>query len=65
MSSHVLLTLLKQSGKSNKMRRLLSILSLFCNKFNKEVLAIRCIFSLIDMITNTKFQIVLMFLKLV
>ena len=35
MSSHVLLNLFNELGKSNKMRGLPSILSLFCNKFNK------------------------------
>ena len=35
MSAHVLLNLLNELGKSDKMRGLLSILSLFRNKFNK------------------------------
>ena len=35
MSAHVLLTLLKELGKRDKMRGLPSILSLFRNKFNK------------------------------
>ena len=35
MSAHVLLNLLKELGKSDKMRGLPSILSLFRNKFNK------------------------------
>ena len=35
MSAHVLLNLLNELGKSDKMRGLLSILLLFCNKFNK------------------------------
>ena len=35
MSSHVLLNLLNEFGKRDKMRGLLSILSLFCNEFNK------------------------------
>ena len=35
MSAHVLLNLLIEWGKRNKMRGLQSILSLFCNKFNK------------------------------
>ena len=35
MSAHVLLNLLKESGKNNKRRGLPSILSLFRNKFNK------------------------------
>ena len=35
MSTHVLLNLFKELGKSNKMRDLPSILSLFRNKFNK------------------------------
>ena len=34
MTAHVLLNLL-EFGKSDKMRGLPSILSLFCNKFNK------------------------------
>ena len=35
MSAHVLLNLLNELGKRNKMRGLPSILSLFCNEFNK------------------------------
>ena len=35
MSAHVLLNLTNELGKRNKMRGLLSILSFFCNKFNK------------------------------
>ena len=35
MRAHVLLNLLNELGKSDKMRGLLSILSLFCNGFNK------------------------------
>ena len=35
MSAHVLLKLLNQLGKRDKMRGLPSILSLFCNEFNK------------------------------
>ena len=35
MSAHVLLNLLNQLGKRDKMRDLSSILSLFCNKLNK------------------------------
>ena len=35
MSAHVLLNLLNELGKGEKMRGLLSILSLFRNKFNK------------------------------
>ena len=35
MSAHVLLNLLNELGKSDKMRGLSSILSLFRNKFNK------------------------------
>ena len=34
MSTHVLLTLLNEFGKRDKMRGLPSILSLFCNDFN-------------------------------
>ena len=35
MSAHVLLNLLNELGKTNKMRGLPSILSLFRNEFNK------------------------------
>ena len=35
MSAHVLLNLLNELGKRDKMRGLLSILSLFRNEFNK------------------------------
>ena len=35
MSAHVLLNLVNKLGKSDKMQCLLSILSVFCNKFNK------------------------------
>ena len=35
MSVHVLLNLLNKLRKNHKMRGLQSILSLFCNKFNK------------------------------
>ena len=35
MSAHVLLHLLNKFGKRDKMRGLPSILSLFCNEFNK------------------------------
>ena len=35
MSAHVLLNLLNELGKIDKMRGLPSILSLFCNEFNK------------------------------
>ena len=35
MSAHVLLNLLNELGKRDKMRGLPSISSLFCNKFNK------------------------------
>ena len=35
MSAHVLLNLLNESGKRDKMRGLPSILSLFRNEFNK------------------------------
>ena len=37
MSAHVLLNLLNELGKSDKMRGLPSILSFFCNKFNKFI----------------------------
>ena len=46
MSVHVLLNLLNDSGKSDKMRGLPSILSLFRKEFNKEFLAIRRAISL-------------------
>ena len=35
MSAHFLLNLLNELGQSDKMRGLPSILSLFCNEFNK------------------------------
>ena len=35
MSAHVSLNLLSELGKNNKMRGLPSILSFFCNDFNK------------------------------
>ena len=35
MSAHVLLNLLNELGKRDKMRGFPSILSLFCNAFNK------------------------------
>ena len=35
MSVHILLNLLKELGKRDTMRGLPSILSLFCNNFNK------------------------------
>ena len=35
MSAHVLLILFKELGKRDKMRGLPSVLSLFCNEFNK------------------------------
>ena len=35
MSAHVLLNLLNELGKRDKMRGMQSILSLFCNKFSK------------------------------
>ena len=35
MSAHILLNLLNELGKRDKMRSLPSILSLFCNEFNK------------------------------
>ena len=36
MNAHVLLNLLNKLEKRDKMRGLSSILSLFCNKFNKS-----------------------------
>ena len=35
MSAHVLLNLLNETGKRYKMQGFTSILSLFCNEFNK------------------------------
>ena len=35
MSAHVLLNILNELRKRDSMRGLLSIMSLFCNKFNK------------------------------
>ena len=35
MSAHVLMNLLNEMGKRDQMRGFSSILSLFCNKFNK------------------------------
>ena len=35
MSAHVLFSILNELGKRDKMRGLPSILSLFCNEFNK------------------------------
>ena len=37
MSAHVLFNLLNELGKRDKMRGLLSILSLFRNKFNNSI----------------------------
>ena len=37
MSAHVLLNLLNELGKRDKMRGLPSILSLFCNELNKFI----------------------------
>ena len=37
MSAHVLLNLLNESGIRDEMRGLLSILSRFCNEFNKFI----------------------------
>ena len=52
MSAHVLFNLINELEKRDKMRDLPSILSLFRNEFNKGALAIRRIFSLVDMITK-------------
>ena len=41
MSAHVLLNILNELGKSDKVRGLPSILSLFRNEFNKGVSALR------------------------
>ena len=38
MSAYVLLTLLNELGKKDKMRGLSSILSLFCNEFNNSII---------------------------
>ena len=56
MSARVLLNLLNELGESDKMRGVPSILSLFGNVFYKGAIAIRCVFSIVDMITNTKFS---------
>ena len=42
MSAHVLLNLLNELGKRDKMRDLPSILSLFCNEFNKFNNMLKC-----------------------
>ena len=47
---------IKRVVKRDEMRGLPRILSLFRGKFYKEVLAIRRLISLADMITNTKFS---------
>ena len=38
MTAYVLLILLNDLGKQDKMRGLPSILSLFCNEFNKSII---------------------------
>ena len=38
MSAHVLLNLLNEIGKRDKMRGLPSILSLFCDEFNNSII---------------------------
>ena len=50
MSTNVLLNLLNELGKSDKRRGLSSVLSLFCNEFNKfsntgvRMLDLKCFF---------------------
>ena len=41
MSAHVVLNLLNELGKRDKMRGLLSILSFLCNKFNNMSMNVR------------------------
>ena len=53
MSAHVLSNLLNELGKRDKMRGLPSILSLFCNEFNKfNNTKVRILYSIYHM-TNT------------
>ena len=53
MSTHVLLNLLNELGKSDKRRGLSSVLSLFCNELNKfsntgvRMLDLKCVFFVI------------------
>ena len=49
MSAHVLLNLLNELGKSDKMRGLTSILSLFRNKFDKNNTGVRMLDSIYHM----------------
>ena len=53
MSSHVLLNLLNELGKRDKMQGLPSILSLFRNEFNKCNNTITRMLDSIDHMTNT------------
>ena len=53
MSAHVLLNLLNELGKRDKMRGLPSILSLFCNELNKFNNTGERMLDSIDHMTNT------------
>ena len=53
MSAHVLLNLLNELGKRDKIRGLPSILSLFRNQFDKLNYKISCLILLIHDIMNT------------
>ena len=53
MSAHVLLNLLNKLGKRDKMQGLPSILSLFCNEFNKFNTTRARMFDSIYHMTNT------------
>ena len=55
MSAHVLFNLLNELGKRDKMRGLPSILSLFCNSFNKfNNTRVRILYSIYHMINTLK-----------
>ena len=56
MSVHLLLNLLQKLRERDLMQGLWSILSLIHIEFNKGALAIRRIFSLVDMIIKPKFS---------
>ena len=57
MSAHVLLNLLNESGKRDKMRGLPSILSLFRNEFNKfNKTGARMLDSIYNMTNTLKFH---------
>ena len=53
MSAHVLLNLLSELGKRDKMRGLPSILSLICNEFNKFINTRARMLDSIYHVTNT------------